>query len=117
MRASGVLPQRLPRRELLVVPSGEGWRVSGLLDLENVLAGDPLLDLAKAHCYDRRRSEQTLAALIEGYGALRDDWREAVDLYVLYHWLELWDWLAATGTREPLRGLEEELNRLTAEAA
>ncbi|HEX6700493.1 MAG TPA: phosphotransferase [Gaiellaceae bacterium] len=102
---------------LLVVPSDDGWRISGLLDLENVLAGDPLLDLAKAHCYDRRRSEQTLAALVAGYGRLRDHWREALDLYVVYHWLELWDWFAATGTREPLPALEEELNRLTAKEA
>jgi aminoglycoside phosphotransferase (APT) family kinase protein len=70
---------------VLVVPQGRGWRVSGLLDFENVLAGDPLLDLAKAHCYSSRRSETTLAALARGYGDLRDDWRQALDLYVLYH--------------------------------
>jgi hygromycin-B 7''-O-kinase len=47
-----------------------GLRVTRLLDFENVLAGDPLLDLAKAHCYSRHRSEATLAALVDGYGEL-----------------------------------------------
>jgi len=70
-------------------------RVTGLLDFENVLAADSLLDLAKAHCYSRRRSQATLAALIAGYGDVRERWREALDLYVLYHWLELWDWYAS----------------------
>jgi aminoglycoside phosphotransferase (APT) family kinase protein len=95
------------------VPSGDGWRVSGLLDFENVVAGDPLLDLAKAYCYSRRRSEAALGALVEGYGELRDGWRDAVDLYVLYHWIELWDWFASVGTTEPLAGLAEEMRRLT----
>ena len=98
---------------LLVLPADGGWRVSGLLDFENVLAGDPLLDLAKAHCYDPRRSERTLAALVEGYGELHPEWRETLELYVLYHWLELWDWLASTGTTKPLADLGAELRRLS----
>ncbi len=91
-----------------------GWRVSSLLDFENAVAGDPLLDLAKAHCYSPRRSEALLAALVAGYGALRPDWREALGLYVLYHWLELWDWLASLGRAEALAGIAEEMRDLTA---
>ena len=97
---------------VLVLPESNGWRVSGLLDFENVLAGDPLLDLAKAHCYSRRRSEKTLAALVGGYGAVRASWREAIDLYVLYHWVELWDWLAAVGQTESLAGIADEMRLL-----
>ena len=99
---------------VLVLPDADGWRMSGMLDFENVLAGDPLLDLAKAHCYSPRRNETLLAALVEGYGDLRSDWREALDLYVLYHWLELWDWLASLGQTEALDGLAEEMRLLTA---
>jgi hygromycin-B 7''-O-kinase len=55
-----------------------------------------------------------LAALTEGYGDLRPDWREALDLYVLYHWLELWDWLASLGQTEALDGLADEMRLLTA---
>ena len=96
---------------VLVLPGAGGWRMSGMLDFENVLAGDPLLDLAKAHCYSPRRNEMLLAALVEGYGDLRADWREAFDLYVLYHWLELWDWLASLGQTEALEGLTDEMRR------
>jgi hygromycin-B 7''-O-kinase len=91
---------------LLVVPGDGEWRISGLLDSENVVAGDPLLDLAKAHCYDRYASERTLAALVDGYAGLGAGWRELLDLYVVYHWLELWVWWASTGTREPLPAVE-----------
>jgi hygromycin-B 7''-O-kinase len=97
---------------VLVLPAPNGWCVSGLLDYENVLSGDPLLDLAKAHCYSPRRSDATLNALVDGYGDLRDDWREALDLYVLYHWIELWDWLAAAGQEEPLAGIAVDMRRL-----
>ena len=99
---------------VLVLPDGGGWRMSGMLDFENVLAGDPLLDLAKAHCYAARRNETLLAALVEGYGDLRSNWREALDLYVLYHWLELWDWFASLGQTEALDGLADEMRSLTA---
>jgi aminoglycoside phosphotransferase (APT) family kinase protein len=98
---------------VLVGPEEEARRVSRVLDFENVLAGDPLLDLAKAHCYSSRRSEATLAALADGHGDLRSEWREAVDLYVLYHWVELWDWFAATGRTEPLLGIADGMRRLT----
>jgi aminoglycoside phosphotransferase (APT) family kinase protein len=93
---------------VLVLPASDGWRVSGLLDFENVLAGDPVLDLAKAHCYARRRSDATLGALADGYGSLRDDWRAALDLYVVYHWVELWDWFATLGQVEPRAGIAKD---------
>lgn len=98
---------------VLVVPGLDGWRVSGLVDFENVLAGDPILDLAKTHCYAReRRSERTLAALAEGHGYLPANWREALDLYVLYHWLELWDWFASLNTTDPLAELGDDMVQL-----
>jgi aminoglycoside phosphotransferase (APT) family kinase protein len=97
---------------VLVADDGSGRRMSGMLDFENVLAGDPLLDLAKAHCYSSRRNERLLAALVGGYGDVRDGWREALDLYVLYHWLELWDWFASLGETAPLDGLAREMRLL-----
>jgi len=98
---------------VLVLRDADGPRMSGMLDFENVLAGDPLLDLAKAHCYSPRRNETLLAALVDGYGELRPGWREALDLYVLYHWLELWDWFASFGQSEALDGLADEMRLLT----
>jgi aminoglycoside phosphotransferase (APT) family kinase protein len=83
--------------------------VSGLVDWENAVAGDPLLDLAKAHCYSRRRSPELLDALADGYGDLRPGWREAVRLYELYHWLELWEWFAAASIVDGLAELAESM--------
>jgi aminoglycoside phosphotransferase (APT) family kinase protein len=97
---------------VLVLPRDGSWRVSALLDFENVVAGDPLLDLAKAHCYSRRPSEDNLNALVEGYGELRDGWRETIDLYVVYHLLELWDWFAFIDVSEPLPGIAGQLRQL-----
>jgi hygromycin-B 7''-O-kinase len=85
------------------------------VDFENVLAGHPLLDLAKTHCYaQERRSEATLTALVDGHGNMPEDWREALDLYVLYHWLELWDWFAHLGMNDPLAGLSRDMRQLVA---
>jgi hygromycin-B 7''-O-kinase len=98
---------------VLVVPAGDGWRISGLVDFENVLSGDPLLDLAKTHGYAREhRTEATLAALAEGHGDMPPNWREALDLYVLYHALELWVWFAYLDVREPLDGLSRDMAEL-----
>lgn len=44
---------------------------------------------------------------------LRPDWREALDLYVLYHRLELWDWLASLGQTDALDALADEMRLLT----
>jgi Ser/Thr protein kinase RdoA (MazF antagonist) len=44
----------------VLVSRTDGLRVTGLLDFENVLAGDSLLDLAKAHCYSRCRGEANI---------------------------------------------------------
>jgi len=97
---------------VLVVHDGREWRVSGLLDYENAVAGDPLLDPAKTHCYATRRSERTLAALVEGDDGLRPEWRETIDLYVLYHLLELWTWFATVGPADPLPALAGDMRRL-----
>jgi aminoglycoside phosphotransferase (APT) family kinase protein len=100
---------------ILVLPSGDGWRISGLLDFENAVAGDPLLDLAKVHCYSRRPSEGRLTALVDGYGPVRDDWRATLDLYVVYHLIALWDWFTSIGETESLAGIADQLRRLAAQ--
>jgi aminoglycoside phosphotransferase (APT) family kinase protein len=98
---------------VLVLPAEGGWRISGLIDFENTVAGDPLLDLAKTHCYARHRSETTLAALVEGHGGARVGWRETVDVYVVYHLVELWTWFASIARPDPLGGIAGRLRDLT----
>jgi aminoglycoside phosphotransferase (APT) family kinase protein len=88
-----------------------GLEVTGLLDFEGVLAGDPLLDLAKTHCYYPNSNERTLAALVDGYGAVRSGWREAIELYVLYHQLELWDFMASLGETAHLEPLASAMKK------
>lgn len=61
----------------------EDGRITGLVDWENAVAADPILDLAKAHAFSDGSSEEALEALIDGYGPLRPDWRDAFDLYVI----------------------------------
>jgi len=89
----------------------ENGHISGLLDWENAVAADPILDLAKSWAFSDGRSDDTLAALIQGYGPLRDDWREAFDLYVVDHLLELWGWFHQLGVTDPLPELEGYLAR------
>ena len=85
-------------------------RLSGVLDFESAIAGDPLMDIAKALYYFTPADEPKKAALLAGYGALdRRDWQETLDLYRLYATLELWCWMAQIGNREPLASLAEDL--------
>jgi aminoglycoside phosphotransferase (APT) family kinase protein len=74
----------------------EDGRITGLIDVENALAGDPWLDLAKADYYCRH---DQLSTLLDGYGAAPDG---RLRLYKVYHALELWDWFASTGQPQHL---------------
>jgi hygromycin-B 7''-O-kinase len=89
----------------------ENGRITGLIDWENAVAADPIFDLAKAWAFSDGRSDETLAALLEGYGPLRPDWREAFELYVVDHLLELWIWFHQLGVTDPLPELEGYLAR------
>jgi len=88
------------------------WEVTGFVDVENAVAADPLLDLAKTHLYSVRGDADKRAGLLEGYGTLPDDAEERLALYELYHALELWDWFASTGDTGPLPGIADDLWRL-----
>lgn len=91
---------------VLVEPDAAGrWRLTGLLDVENAVAGDPLIDLAKTWLYATRASDHRWHALLTGYGDLGGLARERLELYRLYHAVELWDWFAAIGDTAPLGGL------------
>lgn len=88
-------------------------QVTGIVDVENALAGDPVLDIAKTEYYSIHGDEGKLAALIEGYGDPPAGWPETLPLYRVYHVLELWDWFASIGQPEHLAGLAEDLRRYT----
>lgn len=94
---------------VLVSRAGERWVVSGIVDLENAMAADPLLDLAKTDCYSIRGDQAKLSGLVEGYGSLPADWIQRVELYRLYHALDLWTWFASIGRTEPLAGIAQDM--------
>ncbi len=42
------------------------------------------------------------------------NWRERVQLYKLYHALELWDWFAAVGNKATVIRLTDDIRRFAA---
>jgi aminoglycoside phosphotransferase (APT) family kinase protein len=99
----------------VLVDRGErGWEVTGIIDMENAVAADPVLDLAKTEYYSIRGNQTKLEGLRDGYGALPAGYPAAVGVYRVYHALELWDWFASIGKREHLAGLADDLSAFTA---
>ena len=87
------------------------WIVTGVVDVENASAADPMLDLAKADYYAREEPVRR-AGLLEGYGALPPDGPARLALYRLHHTLALWSWFASIGRKQPLPGLAADMARL-----
>jgi aminoglycoside phosphotransferase (APT) family kinase protein len=97
---------------LLAETANGAVQLTGVLDFEGALAGDPLFDVAKAMFYLRDEEKR---ALLSGYGdTQRLHWRETLDLYHLYFVLELWCWMAQIGNAEPLVKLTGDLDRCVA---
>jgi hygromycin-B 7''-O-kinase len=88
------------------------WRVTGFIDVENAIAADPLIDLAKTASYSIRGNAAKLAGLVDGYGELPADWADRILLYRVYHSLELWDWFRSIGETAHLDGIAMELAEL-----
>jgi hygromycin-B 7''-O-kinase len=87
-------------------------RLSGVLDFEGALAGDPLMDVAKALYYLDARARD---AVLEGYGDTgRQHRQQTLGLYHLYFMLELWCWMAQIGNEQPLDRLALDLQRCSA---
>jgi aminoglycoside phosphotransferase (APT) family kinase protein len=97
---------------LLATISNGSVLLTGVLDFEGALAGDPLMDVAKALYY---LDAEARRALLQGYGAMdREHWSQTLDLYHLYFVLELWCWMAQIGNEQPLPQLALDLERYSA---
>jgi len=96
---------------VLVSGRDKALHVSGIVDFENAIAGDPLMDVAKVTFdYAVRDDESKLASLLEGYGAMeRHGWQGTLDLYRMYCVLELWCWMAQIGNTQLLPQLSRDL--------
>jgi len=87
-------------------------RLTGIVDLENAIAGDPLMDLAKTIAYSVRDDETRRAGLLAGYGPIdRPDWEETLRLYRFYGAIELWAWWTQIGDTQRADRIVPELER------
>ena len=84
-------------------------QVNGFIDVENAIAADPLIDLAKTIQYSAHDDTAKLAGLYDGYGAVPQD---RIDLYRLYHSLELWDWFKSIGETTYLDSIAQDMELL-----
>jgi len=86
--------------------------VSAILDVENAIAADPLIDLAKTRLYSIRDDDLKWQGLLDGYGDLGERAEDRLRLYQAYHAVELWDWFASIGHHEPLTGIADTLRAI-----
>ena len=84
---------------VIVEQTPDGPVLSGLIDVENAMAGDPMVDLSKTHSYSIRENRVKLDALFEGYGEVPVEWERRSPLFQLIHGFELWGWFHSVGAR------------------
>lgn len=84
---------------VLVDMTDDGPVVTGFVDVETAMAGDPVADFAKLDSYSIRGDQVRLRALFEGYGSTPDQWEARQKLYQLIHGFELWVWFHITDDR------------------
>ena len=97
---------------LLAAVTPAGVQLTGVLDFEGALAGNTLMDVAKALYYLDAESRRVV---LQGYDVMdREHWSQTLDLYHLYFVLELWCWMAQIGNSQPLERLALDLERCSA---
>ncbi|MFI6483683.1 amino acid adenylation domain-containing protein [Nonomuraea sp. NPDC050663] len=96
-------------RNVMVAERDGRWELTGLIDVENALAGDPLMDLARTDYFAVRGDPHRRHALLEGYGELPADHEERLAFYRLYHALDQWHWLATIGEVSALEPITREI--------
>lgn len=101
------------KTNIAVTTGPDGPTFAGLLDFGDAVAGDPLLDLAKAHYVARQTDRHTLAAMLVGYDDVRPDWLAIFNLYTLVHAIDGWNWFAGFQDRASLPTLERDIRLLT----
>ncbi|GAA1996216.1 aminoglycoside phosphotransferase family protein [Catenulispora subtropica] len=96
---------------IIVEQTVDGPVISGVIDVENAMAGDPIVDLSKTHSYSIRGSQVKLEGLFEGYGGAIVEWERRFRLFQMVHLFELWGFFygrepgTPEGIIEDIRGL------------
>jgi hygromycin-B 7''-O-kinase len=88
--------------------------LSGVVDLENALAGDPVVDLARLYSFNIRGDAVKLDALFDGYGSVPPDWDARRRLYQLVHDFERWIWHDQEGRGDRLATIVVDIRGLLA---
>jgi amino acid adenylation domain-containing protein len=96
-------------RNVMVAEHEGSWRLTGVIDMENAVGGDPLMDLAKTDYFAVRGDPVRRRELLAGYGELPADWAARVGLYRLCHALDQWGWLATIGETDALAPITDEI--------
>ncbi len=95
--------------------------LTGLLDPENMHAGDPLMDFARLDAFSMHGDPAKMAGLLSGYGVCVPGqrpgewpaaWRSRLPLYRIALALELYNWFAIIGEKGRLPALDRELRDL-----
>ncbi|MDQ7909800.1 aminoglycoside phosphotransferase family protein [Phytohabitans sp. ZYX-F-186] len=76
--------------------------LTGCVDVENAVAADPLLDIARTDYFSIRDSAAKRDAFLRGYGPLPPGWAERVAVYRLFHAVDHWNHSASAGNRAKL---------------
>jgi aminoglycoside phosphotransferase (APT) family kinase protein len=102
---------------IMVTKESDGrYRVTGVIDPENMHAGDPLVDIVRTVEFSVADDAIKRAGLLEGYGVGGRDWPEAwrarMHLYRIALTLELLNWFGATGATKHLPALDQSLREL-----
>lgn len=102
---------------ILVTKESDGhYRVTGVIDPENMHAGDPLIDIVRSCEFSIGDDPVKRAGLLEGYGVGGTDWperwRERMHLYRIALVVELFNWFSMSGAGKHLPGLDTDLRGL-----
>jgi aminoglycoside phosphotransferase (APT) family kinase protein len=97
---------------VMVALTPHGPVLSGLIDVENAMAGDPVADLSKTHGYSIRDNRVKLDGFFEGYGEVPVEWERRFRLFQLVHAFELWGFFHGIGALDKLDPIAEEMRAL-----
>lgn len=92
--------------------------LTGLLDPQNMHAGDPLMDFVRLDAFSMQGDATKIAGVLAGYGAQAPGerpgewpaaWRSRLPLYRIALALELYNWFSSIGQEQSLPGLARDL--------
>jgi len=112
---------------LLAELAGDGTcSLTGLLDPENMHAGDPLMDFVRLDTFSMHGDATKMDGLFSGYGVSVPGqqpgqwpsvWRSRLPLYRIALALELYNWFTISGQPAALPAIHRELREVLGEAA